>query len=360
MDISLVDCLFSCCGFSRKSNIQNLQINRDYFWTNLLYNEEKTSTFKQFIREKKFVLREDNTKNDPAFLTIGLDPENQFNVFASLKVFRSGCIILDADELKLLFERVNHFQKLKFEYEELDEVIDCISFEEYKLYMFKVYGRTIGIDEKSSEVLHRMEAHIIRYIAMLEDQVIWCEKAFFKLLEHFYHRNTIQNSLDLSQNNKYLQDFFNKIIEAKCVTIDQDFVLDIATKFEKFFVKSLPIFIRTLMLKESERIHTFNIENWPHHRDHVSIKKMAISGLYFTGSEDKVKCAFCPVVIYKWVCNDDPIADHHKFSKHCRFLWDPKHTWNVLDISSESELRTLLSHLPERGIDEVDRFIKIV
>lgn len=259
----------ACCEFSKRMETHHFQINRNYFWRNLWFTAGGTIKFKQFIREKNIILHEDYVRNNSSVLTIGLDPENQFNVAACF-IFPSGSFILDVGEIQDLLEHVDHQQDLKSEYEELDEFIDCIPLQEYKLYVFKVCGKRICIDEKSSDALHRMKSYILKCISMLENEVMLCEKAFFKLLDHFHRGKTIQASLDLSQNDDYLRHFFNTVIEAKCEAIDEDFVLDIALKFEKFFVKSLPVFIKTLMLRESERIQTFNTENWPHPREAYS------------------------------------------------------------------------------------------
>lgn len=108
------------------------------------------------------------------------------------------------------------------------------------------------------------------------------------------------------------------------------------------------------MLVESARLRTFHNNEWPHNRNFVSIDAMAMSGLYFTGVRDNVKCAFCPVGIHKWEQNDDPITDHLKFNRNCCFLRDRKNTLNISDLSTEKKLQKYMSHLPEYGIDEID------
>lgn len=323
-----------CCKYF----LTSFQFDRNHFWVNLLKNE-KRNTFKTFIRGKDFVLREDQYHS--SVLTIGLDPENRFKVTASLQVLRSGSIILSDNELRCLLEA---------DYEN----VGYISFDEgiFHIFEIEISGKKVCIDEKSLEALLRMQIYIERYTSLLEVEATLYERSFFKLLEHFYRGKSIQETLEMSET-EYLHCFFSEILETECLDIDQEFILDLATKFEKFFVKSLPYFIKTLMLIESERIQTFS-KYWPHSKEYISTKNMAMSGLYFTGIEDSVMCAFCPVMIYQWMSGDDPVADHYKFYKHCRFLWDPKRTLNVLDVSSESDLKKLLSHLPKRGIDEID------
>lgn len=323
-----------CCKYFQTS----FQFDRSYFWTNLLKNEQR-NTYKNFIREKTFVLHED--QHHSSVLTIGLNPENRFQVTARLQTLRSGSIILNNNELTCLLEA---------DYENLGYIL----FEEgiFHIFVIEISGKKVCIDEKSLEALSRMQIYIERYISLIEVEATMYEKSFFKLLEHFYRGKSVQETLESSES-EYLQCFFNELLEAVCLDIDQEFILDMITKFENFFVKSLPYFIKTLMLIESERFQTFS-KYWPHSKDYISTKYMAMSGLYFTGIEDTVMCAFCPVMIYQWMSGDDPVADHYKFYKHCRFLWDPKRTPNVLDISSESDLKSLLSYLPKRSIDEID------
>lgn len=151
----------------------------------------------------------------------------------------------------------------------------------------------------------------------------------------------------------YLHCFFSEMLETECLDIDQEFIVDIATNFENFFVNALPYFIKTMMLSENERIRTFSID-WPHSSDYISIKNMALSGLYFTGIDDSVKCVFCSANIHQWMTNDDPVADHYRCNINCQFLWNPKLSSNISGKSSEKELRKLLDRLPRNGYDEVD------
>lgn len=150
-----------------------------------------------------------------------------------------------------------------------------------------------------------------------------------------------------------LQEFFNEQMDLECSTVYSNFILEIAANFEGFFIRCLPYFIKTIMLVESIRLHTFLNRSWPHNRNFVSMNDMAISGLYFTGEDDNVKCVFCP--IHKWIINDDPIADHFKFNRNCCFLRNHRSTSNVSDVTSEKKLRKRLSHLPQYGIDGADR-----
>lgn len=335
-----------CCKFYQKSS----QLIRDHFWKKNL-ERDNTLTFKKFTRERDFVLLENG--GDSSVLTIGLDPENRFKVTGRLQVLRSGSIILNECELNILLELIDERQSNVLQSDDEDHIL----FQEYKLCIFEMgyRGKKVGIDEKSLEALYRMQEHIDRYISLLKAEAPVYERSFFKLLEHFYRGKTVQETLDVSET-EFLQCFFHEMeMEAPCLDIDRQFVLDMASRFEKFFIMSLPNFIKSMMVNESERIRTFS-KNWPYSKDYISIKNMAMCGLYFTGVEDKVMCAFCPVIIYEWSTEDVPIVEHYKHYKHCRLLRDPKRALNVSDISSERELMDLLSRLPTRVVDEVDEY----
>ena len=60
------------------------------------------------------------------------------------------------------------------------------------------------------------------------------------------------------------------------------------------------------MFKESDRIATF--KNWPY--DFHDPKNLAKNGFYFIEEKEKIKCAFCGVIISKLDVNDDPVMKH--------------------------------------------------
>lgn len=66
---------------------------------------------------------------------------------------------------------------------------------------------------------------------------------------------------------------------------------------------------------EQDRRRTFS--NWP--KPFINTDQLAQYGFYHYGG-DKVKCAFCNVVISDWVETDTPLSEHMKHSPHCPFL----------------------------------------
>lgn len=67
---------------------------------------------------------------------------------------------------------------------------------------------------------------------------------------------------------------------------------------------------------ESERLKTF--VNWP--KSFININKMAADGLYYSGTGDWVRCAFCGIEIGRWREDDDPLESHRRFSPDCRLI----------------------------------------
>ena len=50
-------------------------------------------------------------------------------------------------------------------------------------------------------------------------------------------------------------------------------------------------------------------------------ESLAVAGMYYTGSTDKVKCPWCRIALSQWEVNDDPLGEQWKHSKgDCTFL----------------------------------------
>lgn len=78
------------------------------------------------------------------------------------------------------------------------------------------------------------------------------------------------------------------------------------------------------MFLESDTTINYNIyenrllsfQNW---NGLVSAKELAKAGFYYKNYLD-VCCAFCKLEIYKWRSNDNPIDEHFKYHKKCKFV----------------------------------------
>lgn len=66
------------------------------------------------------------------------------------------------------------------------------------------------------------------------------------------------------------------------------------------------------------RLHTF--KGWPHNCSLPSPDKLVHAGFYYTKEKDAVQCATCGIKIANWQPEDDPIAEHKKFSPKCHYL----------------------------------------
>lgn len=215
-------------------------------------------------------------------------------------------------------------------------------------------GRRFVLDKSSLKRLICTKKYILRFISSLENDVLRSEKLFLLLLHHFCLNKTL-NEVTESAWSTAKYNFFNNFIDIKCQCTDENFTAEIAIKCEYWFGFCVPLYPKTLMLIESERLATFQ-GRWPHRWFYASTDEMAKCGLYFTGINDNVECAFCTVMLHSWQIGDVPTKEHSKYSPKCPFLYDFRKTSNVSDIGDIRELDDLIALLPnERGIDEVDR-----
>lgn len=64
----------------------------------------------------------------------------------------------------------------------------------------------------------------------------------------------------------------------------------------------------------------FKIDSpWPL-RAPVSTKEMAEAGLFYTGTKDKVQCAYCRGKLYNWAQGDDAFTQHNRHFPKCPFV----------------------------------------
>lgn len=73
---------------------------------------------------------------------------------------------------------------------------------------------------------------------------------------------------------------------------------------------------RTAYYHEEARLSTYG--GWP--IDQVNPGDMAAAGFYYTKYEDVVTCPFCKLSMNRWSAEDDPAADHRKYSPDCRMI----------------------------------------
>lgn len=126
------------------------------------------------------------------------------------------------------------------------------------------------------------------------------------------------------------------------------------------FLESLPLFVKKFMMMESMRKLTFSY-GWPHEKEFVCVEDLAQAGFFYTGRSDEVVCIciYCDVILNDWRAGDIPIMEHCKFSRNCVFLYNQKICQNIPDLRGEDDLDTVLSLIPQRGIDEVDSHFHI-
>ncbi|XP_031632033.1 death-associated inhibitor of apoptosis 1-like [Contarinia nasturtii] len=117
------------------------------------------------------------------------------------------------------------------------------------------------------------------------------------------------------------------------------------------------------MMREIERLKTFETDEWKNQKKTVDIKRLAIVGLYYSGERDIVHYAFCKIKLYDWKTNDDPVSDHYYYSPRCPLFGHGGDSRNV-PIGNSSSLTYILSSVTINdrnncdGYDEVDRLIE--
>ena len=71
------------------------------------------------------------------------------------------------------------------------------------------------------------------------------------------------------------------------------------------------------MKEEEARLCTFT--RWPNGAS-VCPSELARAGFFFTGSSDRVQCAFCENVLRNWEHGDNPTFEHRRHFPRCRFV----------------------------------------
>ena len=75
--------------------------------------------------------------------------------------------------------------------------------------------------------------------------------------------------------------------------------------------KRADIYFMDLMRFEKERKNTFY--DWPQGAWKKPVE-LASAGFFFTGTADRVQCAFCRGILRNWEPNDVPIIEHFDHS----------------------------------------------
>ncbi|KAH8395283.1 hypothetical protein KR222_008192, partial [Zaprionus bogoriensis] len=88
--------------------------------------------------------------------------------------------------------------------------------------------------------------------------------------------------------------------------------------------------------REDERLRTYD-NNWP--LDWLDKRELAMTGMFYTNQDDKVKCYFCEVEIGRWERTDQPVPEHLRWSPNCPLL--RRRTTNNLPINADALERLL-------------------
>lgn len=358
--MSRFDALPNCLGSCDRTCCSQISINRDHFWKILdeMANMYYTCPSDSFIYEK--VIRLNVEKNNRSTFSIGLDPENKFEIGGRLEVMKSGVI------LRMNYNQLTSSMKLLKDYEHRSSRILSIEkiAAEYNFMIRKTQacileinmnGYCIHIDEESLTAMCRLRTYIQGFISSLKTLRMNCEETFFKLLNHFIYGKTFREACDLAET-EYKRMFFDEVVTFHCDCLDKMFVVEIATHFEKWFAKCVQPFLNTFLLNESVRLQTFSSTEWPHDDAIIDAKQMAKCGLFFIGTSDETQCVFCKLILHGWEAGDDPVEDHFKYKPSCQFLLSPEKSLNVSDVGCDRRSWSKLSSVwkTSRSFDEVD------
>jgi hypothetical protein len=89
-------------------------------------------------------------------------------------------------------------------------------------------------------------------------------------------------------------------------------------EFFCWFLRWSPEEQESLMVGERYRRRTFNAGGWPSHSP-VDVNELAAEGFFWTGQNDRVRCAFCAGFLGNWERGDPPIIhQHRRFFPHCK------------------------------------------
>lgn len=343
-------CKWKCCDSFKHKEVNTVykEINTVYFWLNLLGENSNEETLK-LIQQQNIHLN--NIYDD--VLSMGFDPRNEFEICAHLNMKSTKCsVVLNVESLRNLLQCISQF--LIENHPVTTTCVQSVCIRSIQ-NIFKVHvgAQSFNINEETMRRMNQMKTHIESILLSLEHKQKSYETELFKLLHHYCYEKSVKTSKEYSKNQFYIQHFFEELIDFDC-EIDKTFIREIATNFSEWFAKCVAIYIKTLMLNEKTRLQTFS-SDWPYDKRFIDVKIMAKSGLYFTGSSDRVKCVFCGLMLHEWNSYDNPIIDHWKFSPRCIMLNSPQDTYNVTDKDSLKELKKLLSVLktiPNK--DEID------
>lgn len=352
--MSSFPCPWKCCNLSHC-----FEINQKLFWKNI-QGTSKCDNSHNLLCEKNIYL-------NAAFgsmIVVGINPKDEFNVYARIENrSTNNSILINEKNLSHLLDCVSEQFSINsvfpsssssnFTRTPEDAVRMQITSFHQRFFKISIGENQIKIDEDSLLRLLRLDSYVRSIILMLQSQSKTYESFFFNLLSHFCYEKSVEEAIQLSEL-EYIQHFFDEVINFHCECIDKSFILEIATNFSQWFATCIPLFIKSIMINEKSRYHSFSFD-WPHKETFLNINILAKSGLYFTGRNDRVVCAFCNLNLRDWEKGDDPIQEHLKYSPRCKFLADPFNTPNVADGSMKQLSEKLSFITKNKGRDEVDK-----
>jgi hypothetical protein len=89
-------------------------------------------------------------------------------------------------------------------------------------------------------------------------------------------------------------------------------------EFFRWFLRWSPEEQESLMIGERYRRRTFNAPGWPSQCP-ADVNELAAEGFFWTGRDDRVRCAFCGGFLGNWERGDPPVnQQHRRFFPYCK------------------------------------------
>lgn len=304
----------------------------------------------RLIYEKTIDLNDNEDKLTRTALYIGLNPEDKFHIYGRLEKLNTGdCFMLKQRELEHLLKFAEDYEKDIFDQKPVgqsnigDRFVIYGNQQTSAEILSYCDGRRMTLENVSLMRLINTTKYINRFIYSLKSEILKSEKLYILLLNNFCLGKSTDEACKSVWSHHLRNIFFEHMIYLKCDCTSQNFTSEIALKFESWFAVCVPFYLKTIMMIESERLSTFQLD-WPHFWHYVSTEEMAKCGLYYTGTNDTVKCAFCGTMMNKWERSVKPILTHYKINPKCPFLCDFRKSSNISDLGEE-ELDELMIFL---------------
>lgn len=190
-----------------------------------------------------------------------------------------------------------------------DDVNDVIlRMSQHVNHVFNIYinNHIFQIYEQCLLEIMDLEPFILPLIDSVMQNESFMKQCFFKVL-YKESQNTINTINICSKKEKLTCDCMSKNIFEELQHIRN------TTKLHQ----CMKLFKKISFYDEENRVKSFEF-NWP--LNYIQPKVLAKFGFFYTGENDKVQCAFCDIIQWKWLKSDNVLEEHLHFASNCPLL----------------------------------------